>query len=223
MSLLLYAGGAPPYPTCCFQFLSAQFSLLNCALTGALTRLASPDAPATVDTPPGPVAAAEGVALADGLALAEALGVGLADALAAAAPSTRARMAISRGPVLPAPAGASAPDFLVAEAEALGLALVVLELLADGDGEEDGVGVGVAVAVFGAIRSTCAEQQLGGLADQVDHLLGARPGHRHGDLVAALLLHLGLGEAGPVHPAGHDVLGLGHVCGELRRRTRPWA
>ena len=160
MSLALYAGGEPPYPTCCFQFLSAQFSLLNWALTGALTRLASPDAPATVDTPPGPVAAAEGVALADGLPLAEALAAGLADALAAAAPSTRARVAISCVPVFPAPAGASAPDFLVAEADALGLALAVLELLADGDGEDEapedgvGVGVGVAVAVFGAIRST---------------------------------------------------------------------
>ena len=51
--------------------MSAQLSLLNWAFTGALTRLASPLAPATVETPEL-LAGGEADALADGLALAEA-------------------------------------------------------------------------------------------------------------------------------------------------------
>ena len=60
--------------------------MLNWAFTGALTRLASPLAPATVETPEL-LAGGEADALADGLALPEALaeGDGVADALARAA------------------------------------------------------------------------------------------------------------------------------------------
>ena len=63
--------------------MSAQFSLLNWAFTSGLTRLASPLAPATVETPE--LLAGDGVAdaLAAGLALPEADGV--ADAWACAA------------------------------------------------------------------------------------------------------------------------------------------
>ena len=63
--------------------MSAQLSLLNCAFTGALTRLASPLAPATVDRPELLAAGDDADALADGLADDEADGV--ADALACAA------------------------------------------------------------------------------------------------------------------------------------------
>ena len=124
-----------------------------------------------MDTPPGPVAAAEGVALADGLALAEALEDALADGLAEAlAASTRARAAISCVPALPArlvPAVLPrAPDFLVGRGG---------RGWADGDGVGDGAGRGgSALRGRGLVRrhqQHLAEQQLGGLADQVDHPL----------------------------------------------------
>ena len=62
--------------------MSAQFSLLNWAFTAGLTRLASPVAPATVETPELLAGDGEADALADGLALAEAEADGVADALA---------------------------------------------------------------------------------------------------------------------------------------------
>jgi hypothetical protein len=58
---------------------------LNCAFTDALTRLASPLAPATVERPELLAGDGEADALADGLALAGALADGVADALACAA------------------------------------------------------------------------------------------------------------------------------------------
>ena len=59
----------------------AQLSLLNCAFTAGLTRLASPLAPATVDRPEL-LAGGVADALADGLALLEALAEGEADGVA---------------------------------------------------------------------------------------------------------------------------------------------
>jgi hypothetical protein len=82
--------------------LSAQLSLLNSALTGALTRLAFPEAWLTWETPD--VADADGV----GEALAAAVADALADGLAEAAGSPRARLAISWAPAA-APAAAGAP------------------------------------------------------------------------------------------------------------------
>ena len=60
------------------------------------------------------------------------------------------------------------------------------------------------------------EQQLRRGADQADHLLGVRAGHRDHHVVAALLLDLRAAEAGPAHPRDHDRPGLRHV----RRRRR---
>src|SRR5438045_480580 len=53
------------------QWESAQFSLLNRACTGLLTRLGSPWASATVDSTGLPEAGADGDGLADGEALAD--------------------------------------------------------------------------------------------------------------------------------------------------------
>ena len=144
--------------------MSAQFSLLNWAFTAGLTRLASPVAPATVDTPEPPAdgeadALGAGVALAGALADAEADGV--ADALACAAVRLRDRLAISFAPApldAPFPSCPRAPLLAdeLADADAVGDALA--DGVGDADPLADGVGVGVVTGVvapvFGACRIT---------------------------------------------------------------------
>ena len=91
--------------------MSAQFSLLNWAFTAGLTRLGSPLAPATVDTPEPLAGDGEADALGAGVALAGALADaeadGVADALACAAVRLRDRLAIS---FAPAPLDAALPS-----------------------------------------------------------------------------------------------------------------
>jgi len=155
--------------------LSAQLSLLNCAFTGALTRLASPLAPATVDRPELLVADGDGLALA--VPLADDEGDGVADALACAAvrcetgwpsPSPRFRWP-PRCPVAPFLADE------LADADAVGDALALADAPDDGVADDDALGDGVGGASSVAVCCPCsvpaghlAEQQLG----------SSRPGSR---------------------------------------------